>query len=144
MARRAITSQKYVKEVDEAHSMSEFHLDLLLKLVEAKIISSDQVINYDETMVLFNTLRRTTLARRGSKAVIITNDDQKGGITALIAATASGKLLKTQLIFSGTTARSLPSIQDPNLVYSQSQQPYWSSSIKCLSLIKRKKTLIHS
>ena len=54
-----------------------------------------------------------TMANTGSKHVSRKGENDKRGITVTWSETITGKILPFQLIYTGKTARSLPSVEFP-------------------------------
>jgi hypothetical protein len=66
------------------------------------------VINADQTGVRFLPARGYNWAKVGAKAVPVIGADDKRQFTVMMAAADDGAMLAPQLVFQGTTARSLP------------------------------------
>ena len=71
-------------------------------------IPPDLIINWDQTGVKIVPTGEWTMNLAGEKVVSIVGSDDKREITAVLAATSSGKYLPPQLLYKGTTKRCHP------------------------------------
>ena len=69
------------------------------------------VINGDQTPCHLIPTPNRTWAPMGDRQVTIAGADDKRAVTLMVAITASGHLLRTQVIVAGKTARSLPAVR---------------------------------
>ena len=74
--------------------------------------SYDLIANMDETPVFFDMVPSCVVEKIGEKSVRVrsTNSDKRR-ITAVLACTASGKMLPPMIIFKGTTTRTLINVK---------------------------------
>ncbi|KAL0225006.1 hypothetical protein RCL1_002918 [Eukaryota sp. TZLM3-RCL] len=73
----------------------------------------NMVIEMDETLAPWAPEVDHTYAPVGTKCVAIDGNGDRCGCTVTLTVTKSGKLLPPQIIWSGLTTRSVPSIQWP-------------------------------
>ena len=73
------------------------------------------------------------MAEEGVKQVPVVGKDDKREITALLAATASGKLLPPQLIYQGKTTGCHPKVTFPEKWNVTHSDNHWSTEKPCLS-----------
>jgi hypothetical protein len=78
-------------------------------VVKAYSVSPSLMVNTDQTKIhLIPTGGARTWVEKGSKHVLVHGQDDKRQITVSISSSANGDLLPFQVIFTGTTSRSLP------------------------------------
>ena len=78
-------------------------------LVKAHSIPPELVVNTDQTGIhLVPTGGTRTWAEKGSKHVQVLGMEDKRQITATLSSSATGQLLPLQIVFTGSTERSLP------------------------------------
>ncbi len=134
---RMITSNKSRGEAQRERGQRKvLHENLKVAMMENGINSLAQILNFDETGVLFESHGSRTLTRKGSKEVVCTKNDSKGGITALLTCAADGTMLPPQLIFDGKTKASLPTFQADNVLYSQSSS-HWCTGETMIHYINK-------
>jgi len=73
-------------------------------------IPNDLVINWDHTGIHYIPFSNWTMEAEGSKRVAIAGIDDKKQITAVLSVTMSGHFQPLQIIYKGTTRRSLPNV----------------------------------
>jgi len=96
-------------------------------------IDAHLIINYDQTMHAYNPTRGFTWEKKGSGRVQIA--ETKEGFTLLPVVSAGG-MIGAQLIFPGSTAASLPTVQPgPLLQYAQTSN-HWSNEETTLLLFR--------
>jgi hypothetical protein len=96
---------------------------------------ADLIVNADQTQVVVQDTSTSTFAERGSKQVDVVGKDEKRAWTALVAASAGGKVLPLQIIMKGKTARSLPPSSAPRMdearergiTFVLNPKTYWSN-----------------
>ena len=76
-------------------------------------IPPELVINMDETGLPIVLVSDWSLDEKGTKQVPLTGLDDKRQITAVLACTATGRLLSPQLLYQGTTTRCHPKATFP-------------------------------
>ena len=80
-------------------------------LIDVHKIKPEMFINFDQTGVhLVPNGGERTYETKGSTQVDIAGSDDKRQITVLVTSTAAGELLPLQIIFTGSTSASLPSV----------------------------------
>lgn len=102
-------------------------------------IHQSLVVNCDQTeVILIPTGSDHTYNPRGSKQVELYGKEEKRAFTSLITTSIDGGMLPTQSVWSGKTARYLPSImfrapaEDEGHLFSFNRKNHWS----CLSTMK--------
>lgn len=91
--------------------------DAFLRLVHT--ISENNImvtisVNTDQTLVTYAAGASEIYAPRGSKQVEVVRKDEKQGFTLVVGVSMSGEALPFQVIYAGTTPRSLPSVNAPD------------------------------
>jgi len=71
------------------------------------------IVNTDQTLVIYAAGASETYAPKGSKQVEVVGKDKKRGFTVVVGISMSGDVLPFQLIYAGSTHRSLPSPAAP-------------------------------
>ena len=110
--RRASTKAK-VTAADFDALKAQFVFDIRT-IVEMEDIPPDMIINWDHTGIHYVPVSNWTLAKEGSKRVEIAGAEDKRQITAVFAATKSGKFLPPQVIYAGKTKKCIPSVKFPD------------------------------
>ena len=95
--------------------------------VKTNKIPSQLIINWDQTGVKLVPVSSWTMAEEGVKQVPVVGKDDKREITALLAATASGKLLPPQLIYQGKTTGCHPKVTFPEKWNVTHSDNHWST-----------------
>ena len=113
-------------------------------LVKAHSIAPELVINTDQTRIhLVPAGGARTWAEKGSKHVQILGMEDKRQITVSVSSSAAGNLLPFQLVFTGTTDRSLPPRNEGrqmcedvgwHLTYSNN---HWSNLTTCKQFVEQ-------
>lgn len=94
-------------------------------------VDAHLIVNFDQTFHAYSPTRGFTWEKKGSKRVQIA--DKKEGFTLLPVVTAAG-MIGAQLIFSGSSAASLPTVPPgPFLRYTQTHN-HWSNEQSTLDL----------
>ena len=104
--RRATTAAQHVPD-DYKELIMDFKYRLSIKSFMEQV-PPECILNFDQTGMLLCPAGKSTYAVRGTKSVPVIGADDKRQITLVVGVTASGVLLPPQLIFAGTTTRSLP------------------------------------
>lgn len=100
-------------------------------------IPQSLVLNADQTGIVYISTGSKTWAERGSKQVPIVGKDEKRQFTLMPTITAGGKALPNQAIFSGRSARSLPSpasrkaSEEKGFLYTSGGKKHWSN-LSCM------------
>ena len=76
-----------------------------------------------------------TMAETGSKHVSRKGGSDKHGMTVTMSETITGKILSFQLIYTGKTARSLPSVEFPNGFCLSYNPKHWSNEYETINLL---------
>ena len=92
---------------------TQFHNDIASAVLKYNI-PDELILNIDQTPSKFVPTENVTMAENGSKHASRKGGNDKRGVTVTLSETITGKTLPSQLIYTGKTARSLPSIEFPN------------------------------
>ena len=76
------------------------------------------------------------MAENNSKQVTRKGDNNKNGITVMLAETISGEVLPMKLIYKGETNRSLPAVKFPAGFVLNYNEKHWSNEKEILKLIQ--------
>ena len=90
-----------------------FHNDIALAVLKYNI-PDELILKIDQTTPQFVSTENVTMAETRSKHVSRKGRNDKRGITVTLSETITGKTLPFQLIYTGKTARSLPSFTSMN------------------------------
>ena len=82
------------------------------------------------------TIENVTMAGTGSKHVSRKGRNDKHGITVTLSETITEKLLPFQLIYTGKTACSLPSVEFPNGFCLSYNPKHWSNEYETINLLE--------
>jgi hypothetical protein len=99
------------------------------------LVHADLRVNCDQTQVVVQDTSTGTFAERGSKQVAVVGKEEKRAWTAMVAASAGGKVLPLQIIMKGKTSRSLPRPSAPmttesnarGIAFTLNEKNYWSN-----------------
>ncbi len=108
---RRQTSIAQMLPADLEEKMARFRQDVY-HVRQNGDFSYDLIANMDETPVFFDMVPSCVVEKIGEKSVRVrsTNSDKRR-ITAVLACTASGKMLPPMIIFKGTTTRTLINVK---------------------------------
>ncbi|TFY75668.1 hypothetical protein EWM64_g8344, partial [Hericium alpestre] len=120
---------------DVVEKLWELFLRLALVIRDAGIRHPALVVNFDQTGVIVASTDSRTFEVEGSKQVSVVNKEEKRAWTAVVAVSANGDVLPTQIVMKGGTERSLPSsksscyaeAKDLGFIFSYNPANYWSS-----------------
>ena len=99
-------------------------------------IQDELILNIDQTPSKFVPTENVTMAETGSKHVSRKGRNDKCGMTVTLSETISGKILPFQLIYTGKTARSLPSVEFPNRFCLSYNPKQWSNEDETINLLE--------
>jgi hypothetical protein len=105
-------AQKLPTNADEL--CREQFLRLSLTLRDGVIDRPQFYVNIDQTNVIYQTTNSRTFEERGSKQVAVVGQEEKRAFTLVVGISAAGDLLPFQVIYTGKTARSLPTLARRN------------------------------
>lgn len=94
---------------DNASELCKRSLFRIFHLINHYDIPPKLRINMDQTGIGLMMTPKTTYAKKGSRQVDIHATDEKRSYTLCVASTPDGDLLPFQVVWSGLSARSLPS-----------------------------------
>jgi len=104
--RRATTAKRHIPATFE--SDKEKYYNLVSNLVKEHNIPKDLIYNIDETGAHVVPVNSYTMAPKGSDTVVIEGTDDKRQVTAVVAVTATGRVLSPQVIYEGKTKQCEP------------------------------------
>ena len=99
-------------------------------------ISDQLILNIDQTLSKFVSTGNVTMAETGSKHVSRKDGNDKRGITVTLSEINTEKILPFELIYTGKTARSLPSVKFPNGFCLSYDPKHWSSEYELINLLE--------
>ena len=99
-------------------------------------IPGELILNIDQTPSKFVPTENVTKAETGSKHVSRKGGNDKRSITVTLPETITGKILPFQLIYTGKTARSLPSVEFPNGFCLSYNPKHWSNEYETINLLE--------
>ena len=114
---------------------TQFHNDIVSTVVKYNILD-ELILNIDQTLSKFVPTENVTMAETGSKYVSRKGGNDKRGITVTLSETITGKILPFQLIYTGKTARSLPSVEFPNGFCLSYNPKNWSNEDEMIELLE--------
>lgn len=109
------------KEVQE-----DFLADIKAEVVMNEI-PHDLIFNWDQTAIQLVPTGQWTMHRAKEKVIPIANSDDKRQITAVLAATLTGKYLPPQVIYKGKTPRCHPKVPVPGGWDVWHSENHWSN-----------------
>ena len=101
-------------EVSKLKELRDVYIADIVAEVIMNDIHPDMIFNWDQTAIQFVPTGQWTMNRAKEKVIPIAHSDDKRQITAVLAATVSGKYLPVQLIYKGTTQRCHPKVAVPD------------------------------
>ena len=99
-------------------------------------IPDELILNIDQTPSKYLLTENVTMAETGSKHVSRKGGNDKCGITVTLSETITGKILPFQLIYTGKTAHSLPSVEFPNGFCLSYNPKHWSKEDETINLLE--------
>ena len=136
MSRRTVTTSRPIVTSSLWEEVrTQFHNDTTSAVLKYNI-PDELILNIDQTPSKFVPAENVTIAETGSKHVSRKSGNDKRGITVTLSETITGKILLFQLIYTGKTARSLPSVEFPNGFCSSYNPKYWSNEDETISLLE--------
>jgi len=132
--KRKATTKVKISNVNFEECKAQFVYDVKA-IMELEEIPDDLVINWDHTGIHYVPVSNWTMEAEGSKRVAIAGIDDKRQITAVLSVTMSGHFLPPQIIYKGTTRRSLPTVSFPagwNVTFTEN---HWANEITTLQYI---------
>ena len=107
---------------------AEFLADIQAEIVMNEV-PIDLIFNWDQTGLQLVPTGQWTMNEAKAKRVVIANSDDKRQITAVFAATMTGKYLPVQLIYKGTTSRCHPKVLFPKAWDIFHSKNHWSNEV---------------
>jgi hypothetical protein len=107
----------------------EEYIRIASRIVHENNVPPQRVINVDETKVCLCPQAKYTYAVQGAKKVRLHGvGHEKEVVTATLAITESGDVLKAQMIWKGKTKRCHPQSECPESMYSTQTLNHWQDS----------------
>ena len=133
--RRATTSKLQIPDGAFKEAKLIYLNDIVTKVNRYKIPNS-LIINIDQTPTKYVPVGRTTLAQKNTKTVPVAGSSDKRTITATFSITFNEKFLPMQLIYGGTTAKSLPRFKFPDEFSLSFNKTHYSNENESCKLIE--------
>ena len=114
---------------------TQLHNDIVSAVLKYNI-PDELILNIDQTPSKFVPTENVTMAETGSKHVSRKGGNEKRSITVTLPETITGKILPFQLIYTGKTARSLPSVEFPNGFCLSYNPKHWSNEYETINLLE--------
>ena len=99
-------------------------------------IPDELILNIDQIPSKFVATENVTMVETGSKHASRIGRSDKRGITVTLSETITGKILPFQLIYTGKTARSLPSVEFPNRFCLSYNPKHWRNEYETINLLE--------
>ena len=122
---------------DNFEALKNTFLEQIKTTVEFENIPLDLIFNWDQTGLNFVPVSKWTMEKEGAKRVEIKGFDDKRQLTAVFAATISGKLLPMQLIYQGKTNQCHPKVKFPNKWHITHSPNHWSNETTMVNYITK-------
>ena len=129
------TSRPIVTSSLREEVRTQLHNDIASAVLKCNI-PDELILNIDQTPSKFMPTENVTMAETGSKYVSRKSGNNKRGITVILSETITGKIFPFQLIYTGKTARSLPSVEFPNVFCLSYNPKHWSNENETINLLK--------
>ena len=114
---------------------TQLHNDIASAVLKYNI-PDEIILNIDQTPSKLMPTGNVTMAETGSKHVSRKGGNDKRGITVTLSETITGKIFPSQLIYTGKTARSLPSVEFPNRFCLSYNSKHWRNEYETTNLSK--------
>ena len=106
----------------------EIYLNDIASIAVMEDIPQPLIINWDQTGTHFVPVSEWTMEVKGSKRMEVAGLNDKRQMTVVLAGTASGEFLAPQLIYSGSTSKSLPkNVTFPSEWHVTTTPTHWSN-----------------
>ena len=128
------TSRPIVASSLREEVRTQLHNDIASAVLKCNI-PDELILNIDQTPSNFMPTENVTMAETGSKYVSRKSGNNKRGITVILSETITGKIFPFQLIYTGKTARSLPSVEFPNGFCLSYNPKHWSNEYETINLL---------
>ena len=114
---------------------TQLHNDIVSAVLKYNI-PDELILNIDQTPLKFVLTENVTMAKTGSNDVSRKDGNDKRDITVTLSETFTGKILPFQLIYTGKTACSLPSVDFPNGFCLSYNPQHWSNEYETIHLLE--------
>ena len=115
-SRRRTTSKMPINQVGHDEAISQIRVDFITRVagvVGRFRIPAPLIVNFDQTGLVFFNASSYTWTKKGEKRVLAASaNTEKAAVTAVLGTTADNKIIPPQLVFKGTTDRSLPKSEE--------------------------------
>ena len=136
MSRRMVTTSRPIVTSSLWEEVrTQFHNDITSTVLKYNK-TGELILNVDQTSSKYVPTENVTMAETGSKLVSRKGGNDKRGITVTLSETITGKILLFQLIYTGKTARSLPSVEFPNGFCLSYNPKHWSNEDETINLLE--------
>ena len=124
--RHATTGKLQLPEKYVTEKQYTFLRDIALP-VRKYSIDRSLIINWDQTPLQYAPTGQWTMEKTGESKVAINGMADKRNITAVLSVALDGTFLPPQLIYTGLTARSQPTVQFPENFHVTQNAKHWSN-----------------
>ena len=134
-SRRAVTTSRLIIT---RSLWTEVRSQYLFETIDKALtydIPDELIINVDQTPSKFVATDNVTMAAKGEKHISRAGASDKRAITVTLAETSDGEILPFQLIYTGKTKRSLPSVKFSKGFCLAYNPKHWSNETETLRLI---------
>jgi len=134
-SRRAVTTSR---PIITRSLWTEVRSQYLFEIIDKALthdIPDELIINVDQTPSKFVATDNVTMAAKGEKHISRAGASDKRAITVTLGETLDGHILPFQLIYTGKTQRSLPSVKFPEGFCLAYNPKHWSNEKETLRLI---------
>ena len=136
MSRRMVTTSRPIVTSSLWEEVrTQFHNDIASGVLKYSI-PDELILNIDQSPSKYVPTENVKMAETGSKHVSKKGGNDKRGITVTLSETITGKVLPFQLIYTGKTARSLPSVEFPNGFCLSYNLKHWSNEDETINLFE--------
>jgi len=134
--RRAVTTSRPIITRSLWKEVRSRYLFEIIDLTLKHNIPDELIINADQTPSRFVATDNVTMATKGEKHILRAGATDKQAITVTLCETLDGQILPFQLIYTGKTQRSLPSVKFPRGFCLSYNPKHWSNEDETLRLIE--------
>ena len=137
LSKRKATTKSSLSKYD-FEEVREIFLNDVSSVVLMEDIPLSLIINWDQTGVHFVPVSQWTMEVKGARRVEIAGLSDKRQMTMVLAGTASGEFLPPQLIYPGSTLKSLPkNVNFPSDWHLTTTPNHWSNENTMISYIEK-------
>ena len=134
LRKRTSMSQKLPQQLES--KISSFYLQCA-KAIRIGKYPLELIGNMDETPMWFDIVPQRSIAKKGSKSVVIrTSGSDKRHLTVVLAVTADGSILPPMIIFKGKTNRTIKDLVVPTGFLVTAQEKAWVDEERMLMWLR--------